>query len=73
MNKRQIEDLIDNKKIEVRTIYHKINGKENNKFVKYRLGIQIKPYVEKHIFDCEKNAKKNYQKNFILMLLMIIV
>lgn len=64
LNKRQIEDLIDNKKIEVRTIYHKINGKENNKFVKYRLGIQIKPYVEKHIFDCEKKCKEKLPKEF---------
>ena len=32
LSKKQIEDLINKKKIEVRTIYHKIKGKNNNEF-----------------------------------------
>lgn len=64
LNKKQIEDLIDNKKVDVRTIYHKINGKDNKQIVKYRLGIEIKPYVEKHIFDCGKNYKDILPKEF---------
>ena len=64
---------INNKKVEVRSIYHRINGKDNKQIIKYKLGIEIKPYVEKHIFDLGRNIKKYYQKNFILMLLMIIV
>lgn len=64
LSKKQIDDLINNKKIEVRTIYHRINGKDNNGFIKYRLGISIKPYVEKHIFNCGKNYKERLPKEF---------
>lgn len=64
LDKKQIENLISEKKIEVRTIYHKINGKYNSEFIKYRLGIEIKSYVEKHIFKCGRNYKEKLPKEF---------
>ena len=64
LDKKQIENLINKKKIEVRTIYHKINEKDNNEFIKYRLGIEIKSYVEKHIFKCGRNYKEKLPKEF---------
>ncbi len=51
LSKEYVEKLIDNKKLEVREFTHTIKGnssKENT--IKYKLGIEIKPYVEKHIF-----------------------
>lgn len=65
LNKKEIEELIKNKKIEVRTITHEIQGNGNKKpIIKYRLGIEIKSYVEKHIFKYAKNSKEKLPKEF---------
>lgn len=65
LSKKEIEKLIEKKKIEVRTIYHKIQGTEKKKtIVKYRLGIEIKSYVEKHIFQYDKKLKETLPKSF---------
>ncbi len=50
LSKKYVEELIINKKVEVREYTHIIKGelsKQNT--IKYKLGIEIKPYVEKHI------------------------
>ena len=65
LSKKEIEKLIDNKKIEVREIYHIIKG--NNKkepTIKYRLEIETKTYVEKHVFQYDKKAKEMLPKEF---------
>lgn len=65
LSKKEIEKLIDNKKIEVRTIYHTIKGKTGKEpIVKYRLEIETKTYVEKHIFQYNQNAKETLPKSF---------
>ncbi len=65
LDKKGIEKLIDNKKIEVRTIYHEIKGDSKNApIIKYRLGIETKAYVEKHIFKYDKNAEEKLPKEF---------
>lgn len=64
LSKTKVEDLIQNEKIEVKTIYHTIKGNENKEIVKYRLGIEIKPYVEKHIFKCSPKSKETMPKEF---------
>ena len=65
LSKKEIEELIDNKKIEVRTITHEIQGNVNKKpIIKYRLGIEIKTYVEQHIFKYVKNSKEKLPKEF---------
>lgn len=58
LSKKKIEDLINNNKIEVRTYNHTIKGNSNKKEkIKYVVGIEIKPYVEKHIFKYSFNSK----------------
>lgn len=65
LSKEYIEELIDKKKIEVKEIVHIIKGKTNQKeTVKYKLGIEIKPYVEKHIFKYDQNSKERLPKEF---------
>lgn len=65
LSKEKIEEIIKNKKIEVRTKTHIINGDNNQTdTVKYRIGIEIKPYVEKHIFKHRQNSKETLPKEF---------
>lgn len=60
LNKKYVEDLIKNKKIEVREFHHIIKGKSSKaKTVKYKLGIEIKPYVEKHIFKYDEKETES--------------
>ncbi|MDE5539956.1 MAG: transposase, partial [Bacilli bacterium] len=57
LSKRYVEELIDKKKIEVREFTHIIKGKSSKEnTIKYKLGIEIKPYAEKHIFKYDKNS-----------------
>ena len=59
LSKKQVEELIDNKKLEVREFTHKIKGKSSKEnTIKYKLGREIKPYVEKHIFKYDENSKE---------------
>ena len=52
LSKKEIEKMIAEKKLKVKTIYHKIKGNEKQKpLVKYRMEIEVKTYVEKHIFQ----------------------
>lgn len=65
LNKKYVEDLIKNKKIEVREFTHIIKGKSSKECtVKYKLGIEIKPYVEKHIFNYEENGTEYLSKGY---------
>lgn len=65
LSKDKVEKLIKDKKLEVREKINFINGKNNQKdIIKYRLGIEIKPYVEKHIFKHNKNIKEKLPKEF---------
>ena len=64
LSKEKIEKLINDKKIKVITIKHKINGNKNKDLIKYRLGIKILPYVEKHIFIYDAKSKEKLPKEF---------
>lgn len=65
LGKKDVEKLIDEKKLEVRMIYHKIEGNGKKKsIIKYRLGIEMKPYVEKHVFQYTKNTQEKLPKSF---------
>lgn len=65
LSKKEIEDLIENKKIEVKNITHKIKGNSKKKpIVKYKIELEIKPYVEKHIFEFCEDAKDKLPINF---------
>lgn len=65
LSKKDIDVLILKNNIEVRTIKHFVKGNyKKNNIVKYRLGIEIKPYVEKHIFIYSKNSTETLPKEF---------
>ncbi len=51
LTKDKIQKLIKEKNIEIRKIKHKItNEKYKNTFSKYKIGMEVKTYIEEHIF-----------------------
>lgn len=65
LSKMKVEKLIKENKIEIRTFEHIIKGsskKENT--IKYKIGIDIKPYVEKHIFKYDENVNETLPQEF---------
>lgn len=65
LNKEAVEKLIKNNNIKVVEIKHKIKGDSKlNNVVKYKLGIKIEPYIEKHIFIYDETAEETLPKNF---------
>lgn len=65
LNKEKINDLIKNNKVKVIEIKHKIKGNSKlNNIVKYRLGIDINPYIEKHIFIYDEDCTELFPKEF---------
>ena len=64
-SKEKVEKLIDDKKIKVITIEHIIKGNSSkDDVIKYKIGIDIKPYVEKHIFKYDSNAEERLPQEF---------
>ena len=61
LSKKDIEEIIKNSNVEVRKIIHNIKGKDT---VKYRVGIEIKTFIEKHIFKHKSTSKENLSKEF---------
>lgn len=65
LNKEKIDDLIKNNKVKVIEIKHKIKGNSKlNNIVKYRLGIDINPYIEKHVFIYNEDCTESFPKEF---------
>lgn len=65
LTKEKIKGLIKTKNIKVIKIKHKItNTKYKEKFVKYRVGIEVKPYIEKHIFIPNNETNEKLPKEF---------
>jgi len=65
LGKKQIEMLISKNKLKVKKIYHTIKGNKDKKpIVKYRLGIEINSFVEKHIFQYDKNSNESLPNEF---------
>ena len=65
LNKKQVEDLICNENLEVREIVHYINGPKTKKdIVKYKFDVEVKTYVEKHIFKHGKKYKLKLPPEF---------
>lgn len=60
LTKEKIQKLIKEKNVKVRIIKHKItNKKYKEKFVKYKVGIEVKTYIEEHIFiPCNETEEK---------------
>lgn len=65
LNKTNIEQLIEESKIEVKTITHIIKGNSKKEpIVKYRLDLEVKTYAEKHIFKFSENTEEKFPKQF---------
>ena len=65
LNKKEIEKLIDEKKITVKEVVHIIKGNPRKQpLIKYRYELEIKPIIEKHIFKYKENAKEKLPKEF---------
>lgn len=65
LTKEKVQELIENKNIEVKKIEHKItNSKYKEKFIKYKIGIEVKPYVEEHIFIPSNDASEKLPTEF---------
>ena len=65
LDKKKIEDLIKNKEVEVRTITHKIKGKNTKEnIIKYRVDIETKTIIEKHIFIYSEDANDSLPEEF---------
>lgn len=61
LSKKDIEEVIKNSNVEVRKIVHNIKGKDT---IKYRIGIEIKTFIEKHIFKHQGTSKEKLPKEF---------
>lgn len=57
LSKSKIEKLIEKNKIKVKEIYHITNNKSKKDIIKYRLGLDINVYAEKHIFKHDEKVK----------------
>lgn len=65
LTKEIIEEKIKVHNIEVREKKHYINGQVNAEdMIKYKVGVIVKPYVEKHIFISNPNSKEKLPKTF---------
>lgn len=65
LSKQKIENLIKESKIEVKVIPHYIKGSSKDKeIIKYRLGIKVIPYIEKHMFFCSEKSTENLPVDF---------
>lgn len=65
LTKEEIQKIIKNKNIEVREIEHIINkNKYKKQFTKYKIGIETKVYVEKHVFIPSNKTSKNLTRDF---------
>lgn len=65
LTKEKIEEKIKEKDLEIREFVHHIKGKNNKKtIIKYKTGIEVKPYIERHIFVYDENATEVLPKEF---------
>jgi len=65
LTKEILEEKIKNKNIEVKPVIHYINGKsEKGDIIKYKIGVKVKLYVEKHIFKHRNKVTKKLPKEY---------
>ena len=64
LNKAKIEEMIKNKNVEVKEYVHYVNNKNKEDIIKYKVGIKIKTYIEKHIFKHSDTVKEKLPKEF---------
>ena len=65
LTKEEIEKKVKENNLVVKKIKHYVDGKKyKNKIEKYKIGIEIKSYVEKHIFIPNKKSDETLPSNF---------
>ena len=65
LTKTKLEEKLEENNIEVREVLHYINGNlEDEDIIKYKLGIETKTYVEKHIFIHTPNCEDKLPQSF---------
>ena len=65
LSKKDAEKLISENKVEVREIIHTIKGNPKKEpLIKYRYELEIKPYIEKHIFKYDDKSSETLPKEF---------
>lgn len=64
LTKKSFEEKIQGKDVKIVEIKHYINSKNEEPFVKYKVGIEVKPFVEKHIFIHDENSNEKLPKEF---------
>ena len=65
LSKKDVKKLIEENKLEVKEIIHTINGNSKKEpLIKYRYELEIKLYVEKHIFKYDEESKEKLPKEF---------
>lgn len=65
LDKKKVEEMIATGNVELREIKHTIKGNSKQlATIKYRIGIEMKTYVEKHIFQYDENSKEKLPKEF---------
>ena len=64
LTKEKVEKMIDDKLVETRTIYHESNNRNGKDVTKYRIGLEVNVYVEKHIFKHNPKTEEKIPKEF---------
>lgn len=65
LTKEKIESKINKNNLKVKIIKHYINEKKyKGEITKYKVGIEVKPYIEKHLFIPSKNSLDVLPKEF---------
>lgn len=65
LTKERIEEKIKENNLEVREFTHYVKGKSNKEsIIKYKTGIEVNTYVERHIFVYDENATEVLPKEF---------
>ena len=64
LTKEKVEKLIKENNIKTKVIYHNSNNRSKKDVIKYRIGLETKVYVEKHIFKHNENSDNQIPKEF---------
>ena len=64
LTKDKVEKMIKDNLVETRTIYHESNNRNGKDVTKYRIGLEVNVYVEKHIFKHNPKTEEKIPKEF---------
>ena len=65
LTKEKLENIINENNLEIREITHYVDSKKYNNIIdKYRVGIEVKSYIEKHIFIPNKESNDTLPREF---------